>query len=166
MTRLAAARLTSTGQPEFANEAEFQTWIVKRAYETGWGISGAADKKRDAELEGYGYLPEPLSGLVFHPRIMYRTEPGWPDLALFRRRDRRVIFAECKTDAKASKLMPRQSKVLGLLCGVFGVDWLDPENRETVFAPMDTFAGSSPLLRVGIYVWRPSDLAEIARVLV
>jgi hypothetical protein len=39
----------------------------------------------------------PLDGLIFHPRYSLGSEPGWPDLTLVRRRDRRLIFAELKS---------------------------------------------------------------------
>lgn len=142
----------------FENETEFQAWLVNAAHENGWGISGAQDKKRDAELAAYGQPPDPLTGLVFHPRIMYRSEPGWPDLTLIRRRDRRLLFVECKTDEKASKVTPRQAKVLDLL-------------RELAFDP-DAFylapvqyvdEGRAPHIQV--FVWRPSDIPTILQVL-
>lgn len=153
MTRLAA--------PDVSTEAQFQRRIKLLAYEAGWGISYAAARALDRDLAAYGQPPASLDGLVFHEAIAMRSEPGWPDLVLIRRRDRRLIFAELKMDRTASKLTPRQERVLGLLCGTFGVDWLDPDRRETWLYP----AQRDDAVRIGVYVWRPSDLAEIERVL-
>jgi len=89
-----------------------------------------------------------IDGLIFHPRIMYRSEPGWPDLTLVRRRDRRLIFAELK--AEDGKLSARQREVLELLQCLEGV-WLR--------------GGGADGIQVSIYVWRPSDMDTIHQVL-
>lgn len=61
---------------------------------------------------------------------------GWPDMVLVRERDHRLIFAELK--AEKGKPTDDQAKVLALLGG---------------------------LPSVQVFVWYPTDLAEIARVL-
>ena len=70
---------------------------------------------------------------------------GWPDLVLVRERDRRLIFAELKREV--GKTDPEQDEVLTILRrldgGAFGVD--------------------VPLIEV--FVWRPSDIDEIAHIL-
>lgn len=105
------------------SEAEFQAAVVKTARDLGWGVSLAAWKRDNAELAVYGQAPEPLAGLVFHPRFSVGSEPGWPDLVLVRRRDHRVLFRELKSDAGV--VHPRQAAVLELLtaCGLDAAVW-------------------------------------------
>ena len=71
--------------------------------------------------------------MVFHPRFSVGSEPGWPDLVLIRRRDKRVLFRELKSDV--GRVTDRQAAVLDLLTAC-GLD-----------------AG----------VWRPSDMERIGR---
>ncbi|MHB8398405.1 MAG: VRR-NUC domain-containing protein [Candidatus Limnocylindrales bacterium] len=73
--------------------------------------------------------------LRYHPFLSKWSERGWPDLALARRRDGRFLLAELK--AEKGKLSDRQAEVIDLLvaCGV------------------------------PVYVWRPSQLEQIAEVL-
>lgn len=134
-------------QRVYDTEGDWQRDLVALAYDLGWGISGAMDKRRDRELAEYEQPALPLDGLVFHPRVMYRSEPGWPDLTLVRRWDRRLIFAELKVDKPTSKLTPRQAKVLDLLRSL----------------ATDHIHGHGP--RIEVYVWRPSQLASIRAVL-
>lgn len=148
----------------FATEGDFQRHVVAEAMKRGWGITSAADAKRDEELAGYRQPPAPLDGLIFHPRIMYRSEPGWPDLTLIRRRDRRLVFAEMKTDnAKKSRLSPRQVKVLDLLAAFAS----DVPMLCDAAVHDDTAAGRCgecpPWIQV--FVWRPGDLPQIYAVL-
>lgn len=152
------ADITIRGAVSEWTEAEFQRHVVKLAVDRGWGVPRRETRDFDEFLVRHGQAPAPLDGLIFHPRIMYRSEPGWPDLTLIRRRDRRVIFAELKTDKKTSKVTPRQSAVLMLLCDVFGVNILGADR---------TFYGADrlPTLRVAVAVWRPRDLAQITEVL-
>lgn len=60
---------------------------------------------------------------------------GWPDLVLVRERDRRLIFAELKSDT--GRVTPDEERVLGILRRV-GLE---------------------------VHVWRPRDLDAIAEVL-
>lgn len=144
MTRVAvAARATSSLLPLFRNETEFQRHVVKMARDNGWGITKGEDDKRDAQLASYNQPPDPLGGLVFHPRLMVGSEPGWPDLTLVRRADRRLIFAELKTDD--GRVTPRQAKVLDLLRCLEGPGGIVPPLGPTI----------------GVYVWRPRDLVSI-----
>lgn len=62
---------------------------------------------------------------------------GWPDLVLVRPKDSRLIFAELKRET--GKTSPEQDTVLDILRSL------------------------SPMVEV--YVWRPSEVDEIARIL-
>ena len=115
------------------SEADFQAAVVRMARDLGWGVSLAAWKRDNAELEAYGQPPAALEGLVFHPRFSVGSEPGWPDLVLVRRRDRRLLFRELKSDTGV--VHPRQAAVLELLTAV-GQD---------------------------AAVWRPRDLEQIGK---
>ena len=117
------------------SEAEFQAAVVALARDLGWGVSMAAWRRDAEQLAALGMEPDPLSGLVFHPRFSVGSEPGWPDLAMARRRDRRFLLAELKSDA--GRVSGRQEAVIGLLreCGL------------------------------QVFVWRPADLGAIAEVL-
>ena len=75
-----------------------------------------------------------LGWTYFHPYRSYKSPTGFPDLVLCKRR---VIFAELKTYAKASK--PTASQI----------EWLDVLRD----------AGAE------VYLWRPQHLDEIARIL-
>lgn len=72
---------------------------------------------------------------------------GWVDLTLIRRRDRRLIFAELKSDKGA--LSVHQAEILDLL-------------REFE-APRSAGATWPP--RIQVVVWRPSDIDAIAEIL-
>jgi hypothetical protein len=122
-------------------ETEFQGAVMHLAQLRGWHLP-----TRNVEIE--------LPGIAFHPRVMYRSEPGWPDLTLVRRKDRRLLFAELKTDKKTSVLSPRQEQVLDLL------------RAACAFEPPVRFRVDGELVPlVQVRVWRPSDWAEIERVL-
>lgn len=180
MTRVDVSARNAAG-PQFRLERDFQAHLVALARTCSWGISSDADEKRDAELASWEKPPIPLEGLIFHPRIMYRSEPGWPDLTLIRRRDRRIVFAELKTDdEKKSKVSARQAKVLDLLRSL-----ATPGPRRTVeglpcwcvsdVAPHRGWIHSPACIAIGIaagiwpriqvFVWRPRDLPEIQQVL-
>jgi hypothetical protein len=105
------------------SESAFQASVIKLARDLGWGVSLAAWKRDNAELEAYGQPAEPLEGLVFHPRFSVGSEPGWPDLVLVRRKDQRVLFRELKSDHGV--VHPRQAAVLELLaaCGLDAAVW-------------------------------------------
>lgn len=133
MSGLRVKPRSAAAAPRPMSEAIFQAAVVKTARDLGWGVSLAAWKRDNAELEAYGQPAAALEGLVFHPRFSVGSEPGWPDLVLVRRRDRRVLFRELKSDT--GTVHPRQAAVLELLTAV-GLD-----------------AG----------VWRPRDLEQIAK---
>jgi len=118
-------------------EAKLQAEVIRQARDLGWGVTLSARKAMLAEAAQYGVGAPPLDGLVFHPRYSLGSEPGFPDLTLVRRRDRRLIFAELKSEK--GYLSSRQAEVLELL--------------EEVGCT--------------VHVWRPSDLASgaIAEVL-
>ena len=124
------------------SEADFQRAVLRLARELGWDDRGW--ERRVEEVEHYSRNSgdaaaledaAALGGLAFHPRFSVGSEPGWPDLALARRRDRRLIFAELKSER--GHLSPRQAAVIELLreCG-----------QE-------------------VHVWRPSQWAEIEEAL-
>lgn len=70
---------------------------------------------------------------------------GWVDLILVRQKDKRLIFAELKSEiGKASPEQRRVLEVLGSLVVGVGMQF-------------------SPLVEV--HLWRPSDIDEIARIL-
>jgi hypothetical protein len=71
----------------------------------------------------------------YHTRYSKRSPSGFPDLVLVR--NGRLIFAELKTET--GRVTTDQQ------------DWIDDLDDVT------------PLL--GVYVWRPSDMEEIAEVL-
>ena len=114
------------------SEAKFQEAVVRLARDLGWGQSAQAWSRQSEELAHYAPgTPNPLAGLVFHPRFSVGSEPGWPDLTLLRRRDGRVLFRELK--AEAGRLSGRQAAVLDLLtaCGLDAGLWR-PSDMERI----------------------------------
>ncbi len=95
------------------SEAALQREVINLARSLGWGVTLSARKAMLAEAAQYGVEAPPLDGLVFHPRYSLGSEPGWPDLTLIRRHDRRLLFAELKSEKGV--LSPRQAEVLMLL---------------------------------------------------
>ena len=135
---MALRRSAVRAAPRPMSEAEFQRAVVALARSLGWGVAEATWRKQNEEAAFYARLSAdvdavaPLEGLVFHPHFSVGSESGWPDLVLVRRRDRRFMLRELKSDAGV--LRPRQRAVLDLLSAV-GLD-----------------AG----------VWRPGDMGRIA----
>lgn len=83
---------------------------------------------------------------------------GWPDLILIRGRDRRIIFAELKSES--GRLSDEQYRVLDLLRSLVWDGYLEtPLDTKT----LDEIATKVP--RVEVYIWRPADIEEIARLL-
>ena len=70
---------------------------------------------------------------------------GWPDMTLVRARDRRLIFAELKSDK--GKLSPDQERVLDVLRALVG--------RYSL----------AQAVTVEVHVWRPRDFDQIEQVL-
>ena len=138
----------STTMPTIS-EAVFQRRVVDKARDLGWGVTLSARKAMLVQVAAYHVEAPPLDGLIFHPRYSLGSEPGWPDLTLIRRRDRRLIFAELKSDTGV--LSVRQTEVLELLRCL--------ENGMPVVFGADLH----PTIQV--FVWRPGDMDEIARVL-
>lgn len=75
--------------------------------------------------------------VVFETRNSKRVAPGDVDLRMFRRRDKRHVWAECKTHRRGSRLTAEQAWVVGGLQA----------------------AGFEA------YVWRPDDIPAILAVL-
>jgi hypothetical protein len=114
------------------SEADLKTEIMKLARAGGW-------------VCGYKDIA-PLGGLVYHAaHVMSQSEKGWPDFTGIRRRDRRLIFAELKSETNAPT--PRQAAVLDLL------------RCLESFPPLER----GPTIQV--FVWRPSDLEQIREIL-
>lgn len=158
---------------ETMTEAQLQRTVIDLARSLGWGIPASAASRLEAEAAHYGVPAPELEGLIFHPRWSIGSEAGWPDLTLVRRRDRRLVWAELKSERGV--LSRRQQAVLELLrslafdarCGngphfpkeFAGARstadwhrWLDagrPETRGDCCPP-----------RIEIHVWRPRDLAS------
>jgi VRR-NUC domain len=121
--RVATRRSVVPDKPRPMSEAEFQREVVRLARSLLWGVTIQAWKRDNDDLSAYGQPPEPLAGLVFHPRFSVGSEPGWPDLVLIRRRDKRVLFRELKSDTGV--VHPRQAAVLELMtaCGLDAAVW-------------------------------------------
>jgi hypothetical protein len=140
-------------------EAAFQAQVRDEAIRTGWHVKQRDLADMNAQLEALGQPPMVLPGLWFHAMIAYRSEPGWPDVFLVRRRDRRIIVAELKTDKAGSKLTPRQAQVMELLQAIAS----DPRALLAgQQVPEDVLA---QLVTVQAFVWRPSDWPTILEVL-
>ena len=140
-------------------EAAFQAQVRDEAIRAGWHIRPRDLADMNAQLAALGQPAMDLPGLWFHAMIAYRSEPGWPDVFLVRRRDRRIVFAELKTDKPTSKLTPRQAQVMELLQAVTS----DPRALLAGHGvPDDVLA---QLVTVEAYVWRPSDWDTIVEVL-
>jgi hypothetical protein len=81
-------------------------------------------------------LATQLGWAEYHAYLSIRSPRGWPDLSLCR--PPRLVLAELKTDRKASVLAPSQQDWIALLERCPGVE---------------------------VYVWRPSDLDDVVRIL-
>ena len=117
------------------SESEFQRHVLALARQFGWGISQGSWQRVQEEAAQYGVTPPPMDGLAYHTRYSLGSDAGWPDLVLVRRADRRLLFAELKTDR--GRVSARQSAVIELLRHV-GAE---------------------------VYLWRPADLPEIGEIL-
>jgi len=144
---------------KISDEAAFQARIREEAERTGWHIPRTRLEAMNEQLAALRQPAIELPGLWFHAVIAYRSEPGWPDVFLARASDRRILFAELKTDKPSSRLTPRQEQVIGLL-------------RRFETRPRRELAGLSipedvlaALVTVEVFVWRPADWPEIVRTL-
>jgi len=88
-------------------------------------------------------IAEAAGWMCYHTYDSRRCRPGYPDVTLVR--GGRLIFAELKREN--GKLRPEQ------------VEWID---ALTEVARAANLHGAD---RIGVYVWRPSDLPEIEEVL-
>jgi hypothetical protein len=139
-----AVKVVRTPQEEALHvmrEADLQAQVIRLGRSLGYGTTLSNRKAMLREAEVYKIVAPPLDGLIYHPRYSLGSEPGWPDLTLLRRSDRRIVYAELKTER--GQLSDRQAEVLDLLRWIADGD------------------------RVQVHVWRPSDLANghIAEVL-
>lgn len=129
-------------------ERDLQRWVIDQARSLGWGVTLSARRSMLAEAEAYHVDAPPLDGLIFHPQYSLGSEPGWPDLTLIRRRDRRLIFAELK--AEKGVVSVRQLEVLELL-------------HSITWRPIRPDVDAEPTIEV--YVWRPSYIDQILEAL-
>jgi hypothetical protein len=147
--------------PASWSEAEFSHRIKLIAIACGWHIPIGDLIKRDEDAAALGVTlaPEPLPGIWMHHGFSLGSEPGWPDLTLVRRADRRLVFAELKTDKKTSRLSVRQEAVLELLrC-------LEDRHVDPVRGDDGTWHSERRGPRIEVFCWRPSDEALIREVL-
>jgi hypothetical protein len=108
-----------------------------------------------AQLLGWHWVHVSHSPQVKNGVVRKYTTPthgtlgkGWPDLMLIRERDKRLIFAELKSEVGA--IRPDQRRVLDVLSSLV-TEVVDPIGPGGA--------------RVEVYVWRPSDIDEIERLL-
>ena len=87
---------------------------------------------------------------IYHTHDSRRSNAGFPDLVMVR--GAMLIFAELKTDAKASKLTPAQK------------EWIDALRLVEGYAmkPFQDFTQERP---ISVYVWRPSNWDGIVEAL-
>ena len=90
---------------------------------------------------------------VFRVWNSQRSPAGWPDLSMVRRRDRRLVFAELKVqNPKKGKVSEDQQAWLDDLHFVASLPLVSAIRTDTRPIPE-------------VYLWRPSDAAEIERIL-
>jgi hypothetical protein len=80
---------------------------------------------------------------------------GWPDMTLVRSRDRRLIFAELKSDT--AKTTPDQDRVLDVLRAIEHY----PTPLDMALRQREPIAHPS----IQVFVWRPRDWPQIEQVL-
>lgn len=107
-------------------------------------------------------LAKILGWRVYHPFLSKWSEKGFPDLTMVRARDRRLLFAELKTDKGV--VSPSQVEWLDLLGAVaFDRDaWQAALRNEHYLVPIPN---TVPLPRIEVYVWRPRDWDAIGEAL-
>lgn len=95
--------------------------------------------------------------LRYHTHRSKHSASGFPDEVLVR--GPRLIFAELKTEAKTSKPSVKQQEWLDALAVV-------AEGVRDVLPYADDYIGGHPdPPSVEVYLWRPRDLEDIARIL-
>lgn len=121
-------------------EYELQSQIAQLAHILGWETIAfrPAMTKRGMRTPGTGSMAK-----------------GWPDMTLVRTRDRRIIFAELKSNV--GKLSPDQERVIDVLTMLTA----DGMIRSGVYP------GGPPYepTRVEVHVWRPRDFDQIEQAL-
>ena len=80
---------------------------------------------------------------------------GWPDMTLVRARDRRLIFAELKSDV--GRLSPDQQRVLDVLRAL--------EGSAVAQATHEPTGATFVYTQIEVHVWRPRDFDLIQQVL-
>ena len=76
---------------------------------------------------------------------------GWPDMTLVRARDRRLIFAELKSDR--GKPSDDQERVLEVLRALEGDTWQPQQVHDHGETKWSAFGH----LKIEVFVWRPRD---------
>lgn len=139
MTRsLTTPDISTAMRSPYASERQFQQQVTELAELRGWEW---VHFRPAQTAKGWR---TPVSGPL---------GKGWVDLVLVRERDRRLIFAEVKTDR--GRLSADQQRVVDLMTKL----------RETVAY---TEAGGIQVRmgqRIEVYVWHPSDFDEIEQAL-
>lgn len=106
--------------------------------------------------------------IAFRPALTkrgYRTPGtgsmarGWPDMTLVRARDRRLIFAELKSDV--GRLSDDQKRVLEVLSALAGDYWQPVQ----VHADGSTNWALAAHLKIEVHVWKPKDFDRIQETL-
>lgn len=85
---------------------------------------------------------------------------GWPDVVAVRRRDRRLLFAELKTDS--GQATPDQLGLLELLLDVAGGGAVAAIAASATGSRLVAPPGTA---RVDVELWRPSDVDRVMEVL-
>lgn len=134
-------------------EARLQTEVMQLATDAGWHVPSRERRELEEQVAAFGLPPEPLPGVVYHDRVAYRSEPGWPDLVMVRRRDRRLLFAELKTET--GPVRKRQAEVLDLLrCLETGRSICERATSTNQGVSWDAPRSG---VSIQVFVWRPSD---------
>ena len=105
----------------------------------------------DALLATVKAMAKQLGWLVYHTHDSRRSDAGLPDIIAVRKGV--LIFAELKREGQ--KPTPAQNEWIGALATVQAEaeHWVSDVPKPFVDRP------------VRVYVWRPSDLADIERIL-
>jgi hypothetical protein len=126
-------------------EADWQASVIDLAHLYGWRV--AHFRKVRVQRS---------NGSIYHETPAAADGVGFPDLVLVR--PPRLIFAECKTDT--GRLRPEQETWLDLLRGV-----AEHVRDLDVMAADAACVTPDPRVAVEVFVWRPRDADEVARVL-
>ena len=108
------SKKTTTNPRDLETEAQFQARVIQVARMYGWSVYSIPDSRR-------------------------ATLAGYPDLTMYRRVDRRIVFAELKREK--GRVAPVQEQVLSDLRAIASTG------------------------KCEVYVWRPSDWDRIIEVL-